>query len=99
MAPSRSTNSRSTMLLPVPGSPVTRPNPPSRTNVCSTRQQKLSIFAVVSSASTGSSGENGFHLSSAEPSAFHVRESDLLPYPAARQVVASVCVRSPGATR
>jgi hypothetical protein len=47
--------------LPVPGAPVTSAKPPSRTS-CSTLQQKDPMRGVTWSASTGTSGANGFHL-------------------------------------
>ena len=48
--------------LPQPGAPVTMANPPSPASCC-TRQQKDSRIWVTWSASVGTLGANGFHLS------------------------------------
>ena len=58
---SRSARMRKVTDLPVPGAPVTRAKPPSPAS-CSTRQQNDSMRGVTWSASTGTSGANGFHL-------------------------------------
>jgi hypothetical protein len=47
--------------LPVPGAPVMSAKPPSPAS-CSTGQQNDSMRGVTRSASTGTSGANGFHL-------------------------------------
>ena len=60
-AESCSASTRRVADLPVPTPPVTRANPPSPTS-CWTRQQKDSMRGVRCRASTGTSGENGFHL-------------------------------------